>query len=347
MIDNLLVQKLKTNRDLDEDEFLYLLNNQNDFKDKLFKEARNVSKNHFGNKLYVRGLLEISNICKNNCYYCGIRRDNKNVKRYRLSPEEIISAVTTAHEIGFRTFVLQGGEDPYYSDEILSKILKNIKEISPNSAITLSIGERDENSYRLLKNSGADRFLLRHEAASDELYYKIHPSDMSLENRKNCLYTLKKLGYQTGAGFMVEAPYQKKEDLVKDLKFLRNLNPEMIGIGPFISQHDTPFSDKENGSADTTVFLIAILRLMFPNANLPSTTALATLNEDGRVRGIMAGANVFMPNISPDIAKKNYNLYDNKLYSKMESAKNLEDLKESFKKIGYEIVMDRGDFIPE
>lgn len=340
-----LVEKLKKNRDLRNEEFLYLLNNQNDFKDKLFKEARNTADKYFGNKLYVRGLIEISNICKNNCLYCGIRKSNQNVKRYRLNESDILSAVKSGTELGFKTFVLQGGEDPYYTDDLLVNILTKVKKIAPDCAITLSIGERDYVSYKRLKNAGADRFLLRHEASSEELYYKLHPSEMSLENRKKCLYNLKELKYQTGSGFMVGAPYQTYENIVEDLKFLRQLNPEMIGIGPFISQHDTVFSDMQNGSVDLTVFLIAILRLMFPCANIPATTALATLSSNGRIEGIKAGANVFMPNLSPDFAKKNYNLYDNKLYSNMESAKHLQDLKDKFKNLGFEIVMERGDFV--
>lgn len=343
MID--LVDKLVKDKDLSEEEFLYLLDNQNDFSEKLFKESRKITNKYFKNKIFVRGLLEISNICKNNCYYCGIRRDNKNVKRYRMSKENILKSVQFASDLGFKTFVLQGGEDPYFTDEILVDIIKNIKKISPNSAITLSIGEREYNSYKILKESGADRFLLRHEAASNELYKKLHPEEMSLSNRKKSLKYLKELKYQTGAGFMVGAPYQENKDLVKDLKFLKNLNPEMIGIGPFISQHDTVFSKEKNGSVDLTIYLLSILRIMFPNANLPATTALATLSENGRVRGIEVGANVFMPNISPDFAKENYNLYDNKLYTNMECAENLETLKSNFKKIGYEIVMDKGDFV--
>ena len=342
-----LIQKLKFEKDLSREEFLYLLYNQNDFKEKLFKEAKEVTKKHFTNKLYVRGLLEISNICKNNCYYCGIRCGNKNIKRYRLNSEEIIKSIIVGNHLGFKTFVLQGGEDPYYTDEILCEVLKEIKKIAPDAAITLSVGERSFDSYKNLKNAGADRFLLRHEAVDNELYYKLHPKEMSLENRKKCLFNLKKLGYQTGSGFMVGAPYQSYENIVEDLKFLKDLNPEMIGIGPFISQHDTDFQSFENGSVELTVFLIAILRLMFPSANLPSTTSLATLSENGRIMGINAGANVFMPNISPEFAKENYNLYDNKLYSKMESAKNLNNLKTSFKNLGYDIVMERGDFVPE
>lgn len=342
-----LVEKLKTNRCLSEEEFLYLLNNQNDFKDKLFKEARKITDDHFGNKLYVRGLLEISNICKNDCYYCGIRKGNKNVKRYRLPEDVILSSAKFGQELGFKTFVLQGGEDPYYTDERMCSILSGIKSFAPECAITLSIGERNFDSYKKLKEAGADRFLLRHEAADERLYRLLHPEEMSLDNRKECLFNLKKLNFQTGSGFMVGAPYQTYEDIVKDLLFLYELQPQMIGIGPFISQHDTKFSKEKNGTVELTVFLISILRLMFPNANIPSTTSLATLSSEGRVMGINAGANVFMPNISPEFAKANYNLYDNKLHTKMESAKNLEDLKNHFKKLGYEIVMERGDYVPE
>jgi biotin synthase len=265
----------------------------------LFEKADLVRKKHYGNKVFTRGLIEFSNFCKNNCYYCGIRAENSSAQRYRLSKDEILECCKIGYELGFRTFVLQSGEDLFFTDDIFSDIIENIRKKYVDCAITLSVGEKSRQTYEKYRNAGADRFLLRHETANSGHYGKLHPKNMSLENRKNCLFTLKELGFQTGSGFMVGSPFQTVQNLIDDLRFLQKLKPEMIGIGPFIPHKDTPFADKNSGTAELTLRLIAILRLFFSKALIPATTALGTIAPDGRERGLCAGANVVMPNLSP------------------------------------------------
>lgn len=286
----------------------------------------------------------MSNYCKNNCYYCGIRCENKNLERYRLTKEDILDCCREGHELGFRTFVMQGGEDAAFTDKFLCDVIYDIKSNFPDSAVTLSLGERSHESYLALRNAGADRYLLRHETASAELYSKLHPKSMSLANRKKCLYDLKEIGYQTGSGFMVGAPFQTTEDIIADIRFLQELEPQMIGIGPYITHKDTPFADCKNGSVELTLKLISIFRLIFPSVLLPATTALGTLSENGRESGILAGANVVMPNLSPQNFRKLYSLYDNKLSSGSESAQALDELRSRMAAIGFEIPVSRGDF---
>lgn len=310
----------------------------------LFKKADEMRRKFYGNSVYIRGLIEISNHCKNNCYYCGIRAENKNVCRYRLSSEEILSCCLEGYSLGFRTFVMQGGEDVFFSDDEICPLISEIKKRFPDCAITLSLGERSFESYKKMYDAGADRYLLRHESANEELYTSLHPKNMSLTNRKECLFNLKKIGYQTGSGFMVGAPGQTLENIIEDIRFLQELNPHMIGIGPFISHKDTPFKDSKNGELELTLKLLSILRLLFPAVLLPATTALGTLSKGGREQGIMAGANVIMPNLSPYSVRKLYSLYDNKLSSGPESAQALEELKNNMKAIGYEIKITRGDY---
>ena len=338
-----IIDKLKKTHNLTDEEFLTLLSEAAD--PYLREAAEDVRRKFYGNKVYIRGLIEISNYCKNNCLYCGIRRDNKNVERYRLTHDEIIECCIEGYALGFRTFVMQGGEDNHFTDEEMCEIISDIKKRFHDCAVTLSLGERSYESYKAMYDAGADRYLLRHETASCELYSKLHPENMSLENRKECLFNLKKIGYQTGSGFMVGAPGQTLDDIIKDIRFLQELKPEMIGIGPFISHKDTPFKNSENGSIEITLKLLSIFRLMFPTILLPATTALGSLSEDGREKGIMAGANVIMPNLSPYNVRKLYTLYDNKLSTGSESAQALENLKEKMKSIGYEIEISRGDFI--
>ena len=311
----------------------------------LFSKSRTVQKSNYGKKIFIRGLIEISNICKNDCLYCGIRASNKNARRYRLTPEEILNCADEGHEIGFRTFVLQGGEDPYFTDDILCEITTKIKSKYKDSAVTLSLGERSKESYEKLRKAGADRYLLRHETATDSHYAKLHPANLTLANRKKCLYDLKQAGFQTGSGFMVGSPFQTTENLVEDMLFLKELNPEMVGIGPFIPHCDTPFAQYPNGSTELTVHLIALIRLMLPKALIPATTALGTLDKHGREKGILAGANVIMPNLSPESAREKYTLYNNKLHSGAEAAEHLKLLKEQMNKIGYEITIERGDYL--
>lgn len=313
-------------------------------RESLFSLARACAREQFGNKIYVRGLIEISNICRQNCRYCGIRAGNVEAQRYRLSPRQILQCCEHGYALGFRTFVLQGGEDAWFTDDRLADILQGIKNFWPDCAVTLSVGERSLASYDLLRRAGADRFLLRHETADPVHYAKLHPAAQSWQNRMDCLRSLKACGYQTGAGFMVGSPWQTTDCLVKDVYFLRDFQPEMVGIGPFIPHAQTPFAHFPSGSVERTLVMVAIIRLLLPAAMLPSTTALGTAVDDGRERGILAGANVLMPNLSPREARARYRLYDNKLSEGAECADNIRELKERIRAIGYEIVVDRGDF---
>lgn len=340
-----IIEKLSACSDADFDELLYLLKNfDDDTRKYLAKEAQNVSKQKFGNKIYVRGLIEFTSYCKNDCYYCGIRRSNKNTQRYRLSKDDILNCCENGYDLGFRTFVLQGGEDGYFTDELIADIVRSIKAKYPDCAVTLSIGERSEKSYRLFFEAGADRYLLRHETANGEHYGKLHPDNMDIGSRINCLAYLKKIGFQTGCGFMVGSPYQTLENIVQDLSFIKNFKPHMIGIGPFIPHKDTPFANFKQGSLELTLTLISILRLMNRNALIPSTTALGTIHPMGREMGILAGANVVMPNLSPVSVRKKYMLYDNKICTGEEAAECKYCLNNRMKSIGYEIVTDRGDY---
>lgn len=309
----------------------------------LFAEADRVRRERYGDAVFIRGLIEFTNHCKNDCYYCGIRRSNRKVQRYRMSRESILTCCREGYELGFRTFVLQGGEDPYYTDEILCDIVSEIQREHPDCAITLSAGERSKASYQRLFEAGARRYLLRHEAADERLYAMLHPAEMDLENRKRCLHDLKGIGYQVGAGLMVGAPGQTVEHLIRDIRFMQQLQPDMIGIGPYLRHRDTPFHDQPNGSMEVTLRLLAILRLLFPYALIPSTTALGTIDPRGRRLGLQAGANVVMPNLSPEEVKENYSLYDNKLSSGSEAAQGLAQLKMLVKEAGYRIVTDIGD----
>ncbi len=340
-----LIDKLYKTQGLERSELLLLLNNFNaDISEYLFEKARIISKSHFGNSIYTRGLIEFTNFCKNDCYYCGISRSNKNADRYRLNIEEILSCCETGYELGFRTFVLQGGEDGYYSEDKVVEIIKGIKSAYPDCAITLSIGEHSYESYKRFFEAGADRYLLRHETATDEHYNKLHPTELSLADRKQCLYNLKEIGFQVGTGFMVGSPFQTTENIVEDLLFIKDFKPHMIGIGPFIPHKDTRFSNEKQGSLELTLLLIGILRLMNPKALIPATTALGTIDSKGREMGILAGANVVMPNLSPVSVRKKYALYDNKICTGEEAAECRFCLQNRMQKIGYELVVDRGDY---
>lgn len=305
--------------------------------------AEKVRQTYYGKDVYTRGLIEFTNYCKNNCYYCGIRCGNQNAARYRLKKEEIAACCKEGYALGFRTFVLQGGEDAYYTREYIAEIVEEIKTAHPDCAVTLSIGEHSYEDYKCWREAGADRYLLRHETADDTHYRQLHPESMSLTNRKQCLFWLKELGYQVGSGFMVGSPGQTSDCLVADLQFLNELEPHMIGIGPFISHKDTPFKEETSGTLEQTLLLISILRLMFPYALIPATTALGTIAPDGRERGILAGANVVMPNLSPVSVRKQYMLYDNKICTGEEAAECRGCLANRMKNIGCQIVTDRGD----
>ncbi len=343
----LLIEKLNNTHSLNKDEALQLIKQGAQHKNLLFALAQQTAQKSFGRQIFVRGLIEFTNYCKNDCYYCGIRRSNKNAARYRLTQEEILECCRAGYGLGFRTFVLQGGEDYFYSDEDIAAIVRAIKAQHPNCAVTLSIGERSRETYAMWKQAGADRYLLRHETADCAHYAKLHPAELSAANRQNCLYTLKELGYQAGAGFMVGSPYQTAENLADDLMFLQKLRPQMIGIGPFIPHHDTPFKDEPAGSVELTLVLLAVLRLLFPHVLLPATTALGTLAPGGRLLGIKAGANVIMPNLSPQNVRGKYLLYDNKLHTGAEAAEALNELQREVASIGYRIVSARGDYTEE
>lgn len=322
-----------------------IVNRDSEITSFLAEKADEVRRKIYGNGIYVRGLIEISNICKNDCYYCGIRGSNRNCARYRLKPEEIIDCCKQGYELGFRTFVMQGGEDSFFTDEILCDIIGKVKSLFPDCAVTLSLGERSEESYKKLYASGADRYLLRHEAASDELYRRLHPEKLSLENRLQCLKALKSIGFQTGCGFMVGAPFQTTRHIAQDLKFIEQFKPDMCGIGPFVPHKDTIFKNEPAGSVELTCFLLSVIRLIHPNILLPSTTALGTVDPTGREKGILSGANVVMPNLSPVNVRKKYDLYDNKISMGAESAQHIKDLETRMEKIGFKVVYERGDII--
>lgn len=338
------INKLTNQKPLTHNEFVALLKgNSLQLRDFLAKEADVVRKKQFGNDIYIRGLIEFSNYCKNDCLYCGIRCSNRNAERYRLTKEEILSCCQQGYDLGFRTFVLQSGEDPYFTDERMADIIKSIHTNYPDCAITLSIGERSKESYETLFKAGADRYLLRHETANKSHYRLLHPDSMSYQNRLQCLRNLKEIGYQTGCGFMVGSPYQTPEMLANDLLFIQDFHPHMVGIGPFISHKDTPFSNEKNGTLEDTLLLISILRLMQPTLLLPATTALGTISPDGRELGILAGANVVMPNLSPVTVRKQYSLYDNKICTGDESAQCIQCMRKRMEKIDFKIKIDRGD----
>lgn len=341
-----VVEKLIEKHTLSKEEFVELLKLQAEPEavERLRQAAVELQQHYYGNKVFTRGLIEFTNYCKNACYYCGINRENKNVKRYRLTKEEILSCCENGYELGFRTFVLQGGEDVYFTEERMLEIIREIKKRYPECALTLSIGERSYESYKAFREAGADRYLLRHEAANEELYERLHPEKMKLSSRKECLYQLKELGYQVGAGFMVGAPTQSLEHLAEDLIFLKELEPQMVGIGPFVPHHETRFAKASAGSVEMTLYLLSIIRILLPKVLLPATTALGTMDPEGREKGLCAGANVVMPNLSPIKNRKLYDLYDNKLSSGEEAAESWENLSKKVEAVGYRLVKERGDF---
>lgn len=337
-----LVEQLRAERNLDDTGLLALIESD-EASAPLAEAADKVRRSVYGTDVYVRGLIEISNVCSNNCLYCGIRAGNTAAERYRLSTDDIVACARSGYDLGYRTFVLQGGEDPALTDAFLTNIVRTIKREHPDCAVTLSVGERSAESYLALREAGADRYLLRHETATDEHYRKLHPRSMSLENRKACLFELKRLGYQVGSGFMVGSPWQTTDNLVADLRFLQELEPDMIGIGPFLRHRDTPLADFPDGSLETTLRLISILRLMFPYALIPATTALGTIHPSGRERGLAAGANVVMPNLSPVGVRGLYSLYDNKICTGEEAAECRGCLSRRVASVGYEVVTAVGN----
>lgn len=343
-----MIKKIRAERDLSEAELEYILadreENETAF---LYENAREVADSIYGKRIFKRGLIEFTNYCKNDCYYCGIRRSNPDAERYRLCQETIMERCAYGYQHGYRTFVLQGGEDGYFSDEKICDIVSSIRKTYPDCAITLSIGEKKKESYKQYFDAGADRYLLRHETADEGHYARLHPSELSLRERKRCLFDLKEIGYQVGCGFMVGAPYQTTAHLYKDLRFILELQPQMVGIGPFIPQKNTPFANQSAGTLDQTLKLLALIRLLRPDVLLPATTALGTIHKRGRELGILAGANVVMPNLSPPDVRHKYQLYDNKACKGTESVEGDEQLTLRMKQIGYDLVCDRGDYRKE
>jgi biotin synthase len=341
---NELIDRLASQHDLSDAELLLLLTTEEPSANALLASAADKERRlYYGNEVYIRGLIAFTNYCKNNCYYCGIRAGNAHAQRYRLTKEQILACCQEGYALGFRTFVLQGGEDPYFTDDHVCELVSAIRSQHPDCAITLSIGEKERSSYQAYFDAGAERYLLRHETAAPEHYALLHPASMSLEHRKRCLFDLKEIGYQVGSGFMVGSPYQRPEHLLADLRFLQELHPDMIGIGPYITHAETPFAKRPSGSLQLTLRLLSLLRLLFPYALLPATTALGTIAPNGRELGLQAGGNVVMPNLSPVNVRKLYELYENKICTGEEAAQCRGCLEARVRMAGYEIVTARGD----
>ena len=339
------IRRLEQDRDLPDRDLLDLIVMQDAEAEALLAQrAAAVRQQVYGRDVFIRGLIEFTNYCRNDCFYCGIRRSNACAQRYRLTREEILACCRAGYGLGFRTFVLQGGEDPFFTTERLAELVRAIKRAYPDCAVTLSVGEKDRATYQAWFDAGADRYLLRHETADEGLYRRLHPEELSLQNRMRCLRDLKDIGYQVGCGFMVGAHFQTPEMLLKDLRFLQAFQPHMVGIGPFIPHRDTPFRDCPPGTAQMTLRLLAIIRLMLPHVLLPATTALGTVQSDGRQRGMGYGANVVMPNLSPLSVRKKYALYDNKISTGEEAAESVALLKQSMAAAGYRVVTARGDW---
>lgn len=339
-----LIERLEQDHVLDLDEYKYLIDHRDEQAIRyLAHKARAVTNQIYGRDIYVRGLIEFSNICRNDCLYCGIRRSNRHCIRYRLTKEEILACCKDGYELGFRTFVLQSGEDAYFNDDVLCDIVATIRKAYPDCAITLSVGERSYESYQRLYDAGADRYLLRHETANREHYHKLHPTNMSYTRRMRCLADLRKIGYRVGVGMMVQSPFQTSLDLACDLQFIQTFKPDMCGIGPYIVHSETPFKDHKSGTLELTCFLLSVIRLIHPSILLPATTALGTIDPVGREKGVLAGANVIMPNVSPARVRKEYALYDNKICVGDESAQCRNCLEQRMEAIRYRVVTDRGD----
>ena len=337
-----LIDRLERDHKLTKDEWIAVITERTD-RAYLFERARALAKQYYGNAVYVRGLIEFTNYCKNDCYYCGIRRSNGKAERYRLREKEILDCCREGYDLGFRTFVLQGGEDGYYTDEKLETLIRQIKTAYPDCALTLSVGEKSRESYQKYFDAGADRYLLRHETANEGHYKKLHPKELTLKNRMDCLWNLKEIGYQVGCGFMVGSPGQMAECLAEDMLFITELQPQMVGIGPFVPHHETPFANESKGTVEQTLYMIGLLRLLKPNLLIPATTALGTIHARGREEGILAGANVVMPNLSPIGVRKKYELYDNKICTGDEAAECRHCLQGRIESIGYKLSVGRGD----
>lgn len=341
-----IIDRIREQQNISREELEILLTTEDkEALEYLRTSAREVADAVYGRQVFIRGLIEFSNYCKNDCLYCGIRRSNAKADRYRLTKKEILSCCDNGYGLGFRTFVLQGGEDAYFTDERICDLVISIKKRYPDCAVTLSIGEKEKSSYQAFFDAGADRYLLRHETADEAHYRSLHPKEMSLSHRKQCLWELKEIGYQVGCGFMVGSPEQTVDTLYEDLQFIKELQPHMVGIGPFIPQKDTPFGEKQAGTLDQTLRLLSIIRLIHPHVLLPSTTALGTIHPLGREKGIQAGANVVMPNLSPVAVREKYRLYDNKICTGDEAAECRYCMSRRMESVGYQVVVSRGDYV--
>ncbi len=339
-----LIQALAEGKPISKAEYLCILTEADEQDRELARNLANRARIAlFGDGIFIRGLVEFTNVCKNDCLYCGIRRSNQDIVRYRLTQQQILECLEQGYAAGFRTLVLQGGEDSYFTDDKMCEIIASVKAHHPDVAVTLSLGERSYDSYRRLREAGADRYLLRHETAVEWHYAKLHPPVQRLETRLECLRNLKALGYQVGCGMMVGSPYQTAECLAADLSFIHEFKPQMVGLGPFIPHHATPFAKEPAGSVELTLLLLSLVRLTLPNVLLPATTALATLHPKGRLMGILSGANVIMPNLSPVSQRDNYSLYDNKANTGAEAAEGLATLSRELETIQCHIVIGRGD----
>ena len=339
-----LIDRLEAAHHLSAEEYTFLIRHRSpEMMEYAAEKARRIRLERYGNAVYARGLIEFTNHCRNDCLYCGIRRSNLHCQRYRLTSEQILECCGIGYELGFRTFVLQGGEDPFWKDEDFCTLIRQIKELYPDCAVTLSLGERTRESFQKLFDAGADRYLLRHETADEAHYKKLHPEEMSFSHRMQCLRDLKEIGYQVGCGFMVGSPYQTPQSLAEDLKFIEEFSPDMCGIGPFIPHKDTPFGSFASGTLEETLWLLSLIRLMLPHVLLPATTALGTIHPKGRELGILSGANVVMPNLSPVSVRKKYELYDNKICTGDEAAECRGCLSRRMESIGYELTVHRGD----
>ena len=341
-----LLQALQRAHRLAPEEWAFLLAHWQDCADAAMTLARQAAVARFGTKIFFRGIIEFTSHCRNDCLYCGLRRSNQATDRYRLTQEEILACCAAGYALNFRTFVLQGGEDGYWTDDRLVALVAAIRRHFPDCAITLSIGERSRASYQRLFDAGADRYLLRHETACPAHYRRLHPPEMRWENRLRCLRDLLEIGYQTGCGMMVGMPGQTVQTLVQDMQLLQQLRPQMVGIGPFLPHRDTPLRDAPPGDPRLTCYLLALTRLLLPDALLPATTALGTAEADGRKQGVLAGCNVVMPNLSPQAVRKKYMLYDNKAGTDLSAAAGVQLLRAQMAEIGYTVVTGRGDFSP-
>lgn len=335
------LHKLQFGEHLEREDFRTLLTEENT---ELFALSQAIREKHYGHSVYVRGLIEITSYCMRDCYYCGLRRSNREASRYRLNLNDILHQAELGYRLGLRTFVLQGGEDPFFTDDILVPMIRSLREAYPDVAITLSLGERSAPSFEKLKLAGANRYLLRHETANAQHYNKLHPKSMTLQSRMDCLYTLKELGFQTGAGMMIGSPGQTLDTLIDDLCFLQDLKPQMVGIGPFLQSRNTPFSDQEDGSVEMTLKLLAIARCLLPTALIPATTALATKDERSRIKALQIACNVVMPNLSPGEVRADYAIYNDKKSLNLESVEGLDHLKSILEYNGLELSLDRGDY---